>query len=425
MADFPEEIYYIWLAKALGAGSRFAAEVLRRHTDVREFYASLPGALKEFDACTESIKKRLLSTKLDSAAEIFKQCGKAGCRLITCRQSSYPERLLNIQDFPPVLYAKGNFEKLAELNARPAIAVVGTRKPSPYAESAARFISYDLARAGFAVLSGLAAGIDFAAHAECMRAKGLTAAFAGCGVDIDYPKPNNILRSEIEKRGIILSEFPPGTPPMKGNFPVRNRLLSGAAVGVLVVEGGLRSGSLITAAHAVLQDRDVFALPGDIFDSRSEGAFWLIQDGAAPVMSALDIVIHYLDAYPDRLTAENIRPNFFSPALRKNPPDVKIIKPEIRKNNSVMPKNKEVRPGSNKGGGAQVLSAAAKAPPDPGVLSANAQKILSLMGAEPAHADELQESSGLSPTELLAAMTELELEGFAENQPGRMYLRLT
>jgi DNA processing protein len=271
----------------------------------------------------------------------------------------------------------------------------------------------------------MAVGIDFHAHAESMRAKGLTVAFSGAGLDIDYPSQNHILREEIEKRGMILSEFPPGEPAMGWHFPIRNRLMSAISDAVFVVEGSIKSGSLITANHALLQGKDVFALMGDIFDSRSEGTFKLLQDGAIPIMSALDIVIYYIDDYPNCLTTKNIRPNFFSPDMRKNPPNVRSVINDKNKENldlsqrKVIDKNLRNIINTNR----KLISDNSVEELSLDVLSLEAKNVLEYIGKEAIHVDELQQKSSILTSDLLSALTELEIEGFILSKPGRLYLR--
>jgi DNA processing protein len=192
---------------------------------------------------------------------------------------------------------------------RHALAVVGTRTPTQYGRQAATVITRQLAEAGVAIVSGLALGIDALAHEACLAAGGRTVAVFGRGIDGVYPPSNRRLAERIvEQGGALVSEFPLGTPPLKHHFPRRNRIISGLAAGVLVVEAGLRSGSLITASYALQQGRDVFAVPGPIFSDKSVGTFNLIKSGATPVRSAADIVealqvLSHGAAFPGRVAA--------------------------------------------------------------------------------------------------------------------------
>ncbi|MBI4280006.1 MAG: DNA-protecting protein DprA [Armatimonadetes bacterium] len=200
--------------------------------------------------------------------------------------AAYPAGLRNIYDPPPVLYLRGRLVPEDVL----AVAVVGTRRPTPYGLAAAERIAGDLARAGLTVVSGLARGIDGAAHRAALRAGGRTVAVLGCGVDVAYPPEHRRLIDDMVRHGAVLSEFPPGTPPRRQHFPRRNRLISGLSLGVVVVEGAEDSGALITADFALDQGREVFAVPGPIFAPQSRGPHWLIAQGARLVADAADIL---------------------------------------------------------------------------------------------------------------------------------------
>ncbi|OGP30845.1 MAG: DNA protecting protein DprA [Deltaproteobacteria bacterium GWC2_42_11] len=206
--------------------------------------------------------------------------------VITIRDNNFPQNLLAIDDPPPYLYAKGSIFK--EDNT--AVAVVGTRNPSYYGVRMAEDIAMGLAYAGVNVVSGLARGIDSAAHRGALRGKGRTIAVLGCGIDIVYPPENKKLFEEITLNGAVVSEFPIGTPPAPQNFPMRNRIISGMSLGVLVVEASMGSGSLITANLALEYGRDVFALPGAITSEKSKGTNKLIKEGAKLVESVDDIL---------------------------------------------------------------------------------------------------------------------------------------
>ena len=222
----------------------------------------------------------------DKADRIQKQAAELGVGIICLGQAAYPEKLKNIYGPPIVLYIKGRKENLG----RPAVAVVGSRKATPYGLSMTRKIAGDLARSGLSIISGLALGIDAEAHKAALEAGGITAAVFGCGLDIIYPGKNRELAEQILEHGFWLSEFPFGTPPDKFNFPRRNRIISGLSSGVLVVEAAEKSGALVTAELAVEQGRDVFAVPGQADKTMSRGAINLLKQGAAPVTDADDIL---------------------------------------------------------------------------------------------------------------------------------------
>ena len=218
-------------------------------------------------------------------------------------EPEYPELLSHIYDPPPLLFVKGELPSKDILN----IAVVGSRNPTPYGVKMAEQLGYDLALAGVTVVSGMARGIDSAAHRGALKAGGKTIAVLGTGIDIVYPKENLRLAGEIEQNGVLVSEFPLGTKPLKGNFPRRNRVISGMSHGVVVVEARKKSGALITADFALEQGREVFAVPGRADLSASFGTHKLLRDGAKLVERAEDIIEEFpqLAANHSTLTGQN------------------------------------------------------------------------------------------------------------------------
>ncbi len=254
------------------------------------------------------------------AEEVVDWAVREGCCFIVRGDKDYPPLLNEIHDAPLVLYARGCMDSLA----LPCVAVVGTRKPTYYGLQMAEGLASDLARRGVAVVSGLARGIDAAAHRGCLSVQGKTIAVLGCGIDVVYPREHRQLTRTILENGLLLSEFPPGTSPSPQNFPVRNRIISGLALGTLIVEASEYSGSLITARLTLEQNREVFAIPGNLTSPQSFGPNFLIKQGAKLVQSWRDIVeefpselrLHILgreDAQPvsrpelDLLSADEIR----------------------------------------------------------------------------------------------------------------------
>jgi DNA processing protein len=222
---------------------------------------------------------------LDLAAEVGR-LARAGVKVTTWEDAAYPPNLRQVYNPPPVLYVRGSIETRDEW----AVALVGTRRASVYGKEAAQMLSAGLAQAGVTVVSGLARGIDTAAHRACLDAGGRTLAVLGCGVDIVYPQENARLAAEIVERGALVSEYPLGTRPESRNFPPRNRIVSGLALGTLVVEADVGSGALITADFAAEQGREVMAVPGSIFARNCRGTNRLIQQGAKMVCSVSDVL---------------------------------------------------------------------------------------------------------------------------------------
>ncbi|NMB44878.1 MAG: DNA-protecting protein DprA [Firmicutes bacterium] len=223
--------------------------------------------------------------ELDLVSEWEKLYRHNNVKLITWLDRDYPVRLQHIYDPPPVLYYRGDLSCLQH----PTIAIVGRRRASPRGIGWSKRLGRDLAAAGVTVVSGLALGIDTAAHEGSLET-GRTAAVLGTGLDITYPKCNSKLARQIERSGVLISPFPPATPPLRGNFPARNRIISGLSMGVIVVEAGERSGALITATMAVEQNRDVYAIPGDPANQGAAGPNKLIQAGAHLIRGAQDVL---------------------------------------------------------------------------------------------------------------------------------------
>jgi len=241
----------------------------------------------------------------NSLNEELEAIEKLGVNIITVDDEQYPENLKHIYDPPKVLYVKGGFKPEDCFN----IAIVGTRRASLYGQQNAERFAAELAERGFTITSGLARGIDTLAHKGAIKRGGRTIAVLGCGIDIAYPPENKKLMEEIEKKGAIISEFPIGTPPLKYNFPIRNRIISGLSMGVLVIEAPEKSGALITVSYALEQGREVFSLPGRIDTPTSKGTLGLIKDGAKLVQT-IDDILEELQSLPEKERKEHEKENF-------------------------------------------------------------------------------------------------------------------
>jgi len=245
--------------------------------------AQVPGLRREAVVALAAI--RTYDTAARAALE-FDKCIRLDIDLITWDDARYPDLLRTIPTPPMVLYVKGS---LSTLKA-PALGMVGSRAATDYGKEVAHRFARSLARQGFVIISGLALGIDAAAHEGAIAANGKTVGVLGCGLDREYPPENKELARAIAASGALISEYPLGTPPDSFRFPARNRIISGLALGVLVVEASKRSGSLITAQHALDQGREVFAVPGRVDSIKSVGTHWLLQQGAKLTHSIADII---------------------------------------------------------------------------------------------------------------------------------------
>lgn len=280
--------YYVLLSMIEGLGPRRLQHLLDRFGEPQTAWSAHEDELKE--VLPPAVLKTFLNKRknLDPKTEIDK-LSKAGIHLVSVNDPEYPDSLRQIYDPPRIIYVKGQLEVLSDL----MIAVVGARKASRYGLTVAGEIAGELAENGLTIVSGMARGVDSAAHQGALKQKGKTVAVLGCGVDVVYPKENKKLMEEIIYNGAIVSEFPPGTSPQPGNFPQRNRIISGLSKGVLIIEAAERSGSLITADFALEQGRDVFAVPGQVTEPANRGAHRLIKQGAKLVENARDILDEY------------------------------------------------------------------------------------------------------------------------------------
>jgi DNA processing protein len=319
------------------------------------------------------------------AEDESKRVAEAGGSFLTREDEAYPERLLEIYDPPAVLWIRGD----AELLARPGIAVVGTRQPSPYGSGMAEMLARDLANRGLVIISGMARGVDSAAHKGTLDAGGKTVAVWGTGIDVVYPKENKKLAERIvESGGTIASEFPLGTFPAPQNFPLRNRILSGMSIGVLVVEAAEYSGTRITARCAMEQNRDVYAVPGNVTNKNAWGPNTLIKQGA-------------------KLTAtwEDVWEELPS-----------TVKRELEAAMGVAGQDE-----SNGGGGASLFNETDDKP-----LPRHERLVLErLRRDESIQLDDLIEGleAQLGSAEIFTALFELELRGRVKQLPGKNYVR--
>ena len=277
--------YWVWLTTLPGLGQRTKLQLLEHFASPEEIYFAPEEELLLAEGVTKAQCALLADKSLDRAEKVLEDCAKDGQFLLTMDDAAYPARLRNIYDPPLLLYGKGSLPLFDE---EVAVTVVGTRSCTPYGVKAASELGYELAKQGALLVSGMAKGIDGEVLRGALRAGGFTAAVLGGGADVVYPAANRRLYEDIAATGVILSEYPPGTEPRGEHFPVRNRLLSALSVATLVVEAPERSGALITAATALEQGREVFAVPGPFDAPMSRGCNGLIREGAGLVCEARD-----------------------------------------------------------------------------------------------------------------------------------------
>ncbi len=284
----PAEEEMNWLALRLvpGLGSRVALRLVNAIGSATGIFRASSTELEALGVASHVVRNMVAGTVFEAAAKEAEQARQLGVSIISIRDAAYPPLLKEIFDPPLLLYVRGDIGLLAG----PAIGVVGSRKPTPYGRAMAQRLAADLAARGLFISSGMARGIDSAAHEGCLQAGGKTIAILGTGIDVVYPAENKKLYAAIAEKGLLVSEFPLGSFPAPQNFPIRNRIISGISLGVIVVEAAQYSGSLITARLAMEQNREVFGVPGSITNKNSWGPHVLIKQGAKLVQDWQDVV---------------------------------------------------------------------------------------------------------------------------------------
>lgn len=416
-----DAVYGVWLQQAMGEGSRKVPLLLDYFGSCRAVYESddverrLSGLLLPVEI------NKMADTPLDAAVEIMEACRRLQYSVITPDSEKYPNRLRNIPDYPAALYISG---VLPDIDNEVCISMVGTRRASRYGYNAATMLAKDLAACGAIIISGGARGIDTASHQGALIGGGRTLAVLGCGINTRYNLENEGLRKVISTSGALISEYPPGSPPLNYHFPIRNRIISALSLGVIVVEAGTRSGSLITANLALEQGKDIFSVPGEISNSQAKGTNRLIFDGAKPIENAYDVLEEYVTQYPHRLRLENLRnrnsrvydkgvhPKWERQTARSEPKsDFKNERQEPNISASIperqSPKQEQKLPGEEY----------------PVGMSESAIKLFKALGPTPKLLQELIDELSISASELMQSITELEIYGMVNTMPGKRYTR--
>lgn len=360
-----------------GVGPRAATRLLEKFGSAENVFHATRSELEQLrlkPETVESLIKREFHEKAEAESEVVKN---SGGDVLVLDDGSYPYLLREIADPPITLYVKGDWSACFDA---PCIGVVGSRRCSTYGENASQMLSRDLAARGICIVSGLARGIDTAAHRGALEAGGRTIAVLGTGINQVYPKENvRLVEQILEKGGAVVSQFPIDTPPIAENFPYRNRIISGLSLGVLLVEASERSGSLITARLAMEQNREVFAVPGNITSKNSFGTNYLIKSGAQLVQQWQDVV----SALPHEISAE-------------------ILPPTIDKKGE-MPKQSELASAN---------------------LSEDERRIYKLLSPDEAkHIDELAEKSGLPVNVLMSVLFNLNMRDLVRELPGKHFVK--
>ncbi len=354
--------YWLWWNRVPGIGPNRFFKLLEEFGSMKDAWLAGESELKPIVGIKAYAGYKTTLAEWDPDLEL-KKVEHLGFRIYCYNDSDYPANLKQISDPPPVLYGWGNFEYGDDV----AVAIVGTRSPTPMGTFTAKDLALQLSFQGLTIISGMARGIDSEAHRGALEANGRTVAVLGSGLDMPYPIENESLMERIASQGVVISEFPLGTEPYAKNFPARNRIISGLSLGVVVVEAAQDSGSLITAGFALEQGRDVFAVPGNIENDRSKGPHKLIRQGAKLVESYQDILSEL--AIPQ------------------------LSKAEIQAVDSL-------------------------------TLNELEKKIIAVMSREPLHIDHILRQASLAPAQVSSTLTQLEIRGLVKRYPGQLYLRV-
>jgi DNA processing protein len=374
-----EEDIQFWLAitRIEGLGVRGAHRLIEHFGSPRAAYTA---SLTELESCgvpAHVAQAIFAQTGLKEAEKELEAVAKAECQLLSLASDDYPPMLKQIPDAPLLLYVRGDAKVLSEH----AVAIVGTRHPTAYGNQVAHRLARDLAERRLVIVSGLARGIDSAAHHGALEAKGRSVAVFGSGVDVIYPSENKRLADKIIETGAVVSEFPLGTAPTPENFPIRNRIISGLSLGVMVVEAAEYSGSLITARLAVDQNREVFAVPGNITSAQSFGPNHLIKQGAKLVDQWVDVI----EEFPAQIRMQLLPPVEASETELATPETASLFE------QSLAPDQKAVF---------EVLRA-----------------------DEALFVDAIFGAVALPPARILQALLELEMNGLIRQLPGKNFIR--
>jgi len=413
-------LMWLWLSLKCSPGTRTADIMLESFgNDIQALYEGTEDDYGEIEALRRKSVSAFLDKDLTEASEIYSYCSENSIGILTPDNELYPARLKRIQAKPTVLYYRG---KLIDLEDNVCISMVGTRSMTEYGKHSAYSLSYDIGRAGAIVVSGMARGIDGMCHRGCLDGGGYTVAVLGCGIDRVYPPEHDRLMDEIIKNGLVITEFKPFTPPNGKNFPIRNRIMSGLSLGTVVIEADERSGAMITARTALLQGRDIYALPGKVGEFNSIGTNTLIKNGAKMVTGAEDILLEYTSLYPHKINLGKIKairsikyPNPIEKKVAANPTKSsgssqnrisphQFIKPDIKD-------IEMVKAARQKQNSEELLN-----------MSESERKVFDILGSIAMNADEIARA-GVPASEVMAALTLLEIKQLVRALPGGVFIR--
>lgn len=414
--------YWVWLQCSIGYANPKVNTVIRFYPSIIDFYN---GGQQEWRLCgcfTPREFNNLCNNTLEQAQQIIDKCEMLGYNLLTPDMDKYPRQLKEIYDPPAVLYINGN---LPDIDNILSIGIVGTRNATSSGKKLAFSIGYELAKSGVNVISGGALGIDSSSHKGALMAEGVTICVLGCGINYNYLMTNASLRKQIADNGAVISEYPPDTPPKKYSFPKRNRIISALSQGILVVEAGEKSGALITANIALSQNKDIFAIPGDVTNAVAFGTNTLIKQGAKAITNAAEIIEEYSGkyelAYVESLPFSEINDGIINDTpseRRKNISVNQLI--SLEKNNVTKRINRldSVKIIDN----INVENDVKKEKKQLKDVSENTQIIYDIICEHSSTVDDIIVKTGLPVNKIMQSLTELELDEVITRKSGGKYI---
>ena len=385
--------YWVWLSAQTGVSPAAKAALLRHYGDAETAFFAPAGEFGRIKGISAGDAAVLESRDMSRVEDILAGCRQLDIRPVTMQDADYPERLRNIFAPPAVIYVKG---KLPELDDEAAIAVIGTRKASPYGLKMGSRLAGEIVRCGGIVISGLTSGVDAAAARGALLAEGVCIGVLGTSHDME----KGSLARDVCVKGALISEYPPGTQPLRSHFRDRNRISAGLSVGVTVVEAPEKSGALLFAAEANDQGKEIFAVPGNADAPNSAGTIALMQEGAKPVRTGWDILCEFADLFPGKLRQAEIAE---MPENGKNDAETGEKEPEDAKKGIDKEKSR---------GYIDLKEQLAQ-------LSEEQLKIISAIDKGASHIDDVIENTGLSTPKVLAQLTVLEIKGYIKREPGK------
>ena len=393
--------YWLWLTTRKGIGAKGVLRLLEQFSSPEHVYYAGQEQYDQIPGLSASGRQALLDKDLSGAEAILGDCDRLGVQIMTLQDADYPERLRQIADPPAVLYLRGRRFRFDE---EAAIGVVGSRDPSPYGAQVAPRLGLELASGGALLVSGIAQGIDSLALRGALKGGGPVVSVVAGGVDVPYPYRNRFLYQDVAAVGALISEHPPGTPHKGEFFPLRNRIISGLSLGVVAVECARFSGTMKTMDHALEQDRDLFAVPGNIDAPMSQGPNWLIRQGAKPVTCGEDILDEYRDRFPQKLKASG----------RLAPQTVQARLEDVPREGKQTPPPGGAQAGEKEAPGLSLEQQRARFTDDQLAL-------LHALEEKNCVADELVERTQIPARRVLSALTMLQVDGAVEELPGRRF----